>query len=741
LGLSGTPITATKLHFPHTPSGVVPRDRLVAAITAAADARLILVLAPAGSGKTTLLGEWRASGAEKRPFAWLSLDAADNDPVRLFEGVVAALRTVDPDLGVAALGHLAGPASLTGVVLPALINDLVALPRPLVLALDDYHVIRNPRIHDAMDFLLEHLPDTVQVAIASRAEPPLPIGRLRVRRQLVEVRAADLRFTDDEASALLADALGFDLDAADLARLQERTEGWAAGLHLAALSLGGREDPHDFISGFAGDDRPIVDYLGYEVLDGQPPDVREFLLLTSVLDRLTGSLCDAVIDGEGSARTLDQLERAGLFLVPLDTKREWYRCHNLFGELLRQELGRTEPELVPELHRRASAWYREHDRVSAAIHHATAGGDLDTASELITEHWYAFLQRGRIETVAAWLGALGDEAIRADAALCLTRAWIGVNTGRLDEVEGWIEAAERAAQGTGGGREVEAGIASLREVHNYMDGDVGEAVEAGRRSVERGDTPWRPIGCPVLGIALFWSGRAGEAAEELERSVDVARSAGNYLAVIHASAGLAAIRAENGDLEDAQRTAVEALDLARERSLGEHWATSMARVVQGRALSQRGQIDEAGAAIERGAELSRDGVAALETAYALLSQAEAAQLAGDRASAAALAAEARGIVERCADPGILTEMLARTGRRLHLSQRPRSEAADSRDEMTDRELAVLQLLPSELSQREIGAALFLSLNTIKTHVKSIYRKLGVDARDAAVDRARQLDLI
>jgi LuxR family transcriptional regulator, maltose regulon positive regulatory protein len=223
--------------------------------------------------------------------------------------------------------------------------------------------------------------------------------------------------------------------------------------------------------------------------------------------------------------------------------------------------------------------------------------------------------------------------------------------------------------------------------------------------------------------------------------VDVARAAGNYLAVIHASAGLAAIRAENGDLEDAQRTAAEALDLARERSLGEHWATSMARVVQGRALSQRGQIDEAGAAIERGAELSRDGVAALETGYALLSQAEAAQLAGDRATAAALAAEARGIVERCADPGILTEMLARTGRRLHLSQRPRSGAADARDEMTERELAVLQLLPSELSQREIGAALYLSLNTIKTHVKSIYRKLGVDARDAAVDRARQLDLI
>jgi LuxR family maltose regulon positive regulatory protein len=737
----GAPITVTKLQAPAIRRGMVRRDRLVAAITAAADARLVLLLAPAGSGKTTLLGEWRASASEERRFAWLSLDPADNDPVKLFEEVIAALRTVEPELGAVALGHLAGPASLTGVVLPSLINELAALERPLVLALDDYHLIRNPRIHEAIAFLLEHLPPTLQIALASRGEPELPLGRMRVRGQLVEVRAGDLRFTDDEAGALLGEALGFALDPDDVATLQARTEGWAAGLRLAALSLGGRDDAHAFISSFAGDDRPVIDYLGFEALDSQSGEVRDFLLRTSVLERMSGPLCDAVAGAERSAQMLDRLERAGLFLVPLDAQRRWYRCHNMFGELLRHELARTTPELVPELHLRACAWYREQGAASEAIHHATAAGELALASELITEHWYGFLQRGRIETVAAWLDAIGDEAVRDDPGLCLTKAWIGVNTGRLGDVKRWIEAAERAAGRAPPNPVIESGVASLREIHRYMDGDVGQAVEAGRRSVERGQTPWRPVGCPVLGIALFWSGEADEAAQELEQSVRLAHSAGNYLAVIHASAGLAAIEAEGGDLEAADAVAAEALDLAEERSLTDHWATAMARVVRGRALEQRGKIERAGAEIERAAELSRDGVAAVETAYSLLSQAETSRLQGAPAQAAELAAEARAIVERCADPGILAEMLARTERRLHGSPRVRAAAPSTPEELTERELDVLRLLPGGLSQRAIGEALYLSLNTIKTHVRGIYRKLNVQTRDEAVERARELELI
>jgi LuxR family transcriptional regulator, maltose regulon positive regulatory protein len=717
----------------------VPRERLVAALTAASRAKLILVSAPAGSGKTTLLSEWHAAPAEERSFAWLSLDHSDNDPVRFYEGVIAAFRTVAPGIGDTALTALTGPASLTDVALPSLINELAALPDRLVLVLDDYHLITNPRIHVSLDFLLEHLPNTLQLALATRAQPPLALGRLRVRRELVEVGTTDLRFTDDEAVSFLNGVLGLSLDPEDIAQLQGRTEGWAAGLQLAALSLSGREDAHGFISSFAGDDRPIVDYLGFEVLDGQDPDTRSFLLRTSVLARLSGPLCEAVLEEEGSAARLAELERANLFVIPLDDKREWYRYHHLFSGLLRHELARTQPELVPELHARASAWFRDHGSVSEAIRHATAAGDTREASELITEHWYGYLQRGRIETVAGWLDSLGDDAILGDAGLCLTKAWIAVNTGKLGEVAQWIDAADRARVADGSPL-VESGVAALREIHRYMSGDVDEAVEAGRYSVEHGETPWRPMGCPVLGIALFWSGHAREAAEELEQAVDTARAAGNHLAVIHASGGLAAIRAEHGDVSGAGAVAHDALELAEECGLDEHWATTLARVVRGRALEQDGKLPEAAKLMDRSVEVSRRGVAAVEIAYALLWQAGARQLQGDFEDAKEVLREARRIADTCPNPGILEDMLARTERRLRRGphRRPDGGVADA---LTERELAVLRLLPGRLTQREVAEALFVSLNTVKTHTKSIYRKLGVDARDDAVDRARELGVL
>ena len=731
---SGAVLAATKLQVPRSRE-LLPRERLVAAIRSNPGAKLTLVSAPAGAGKTTLLSEWHSAAEEERPFGWLSLDASDNDPVRFFEGVIAALRMAIPGVAEEAFAALAGPTRLTDVVLPSLINDL-ARRRPVVLVLDDYHLITNREIHEAVDFLLEHLPDSLHLAIATRGEPPLALGRLRVRRELVEVGSPDLRFTDDEAASLLNGLLRLNLAEDDIVQLQGRTEGWAAGLQLAALSLTGRDDPHEFISSLAGDDRPIVDYLGFEALDGQPEEVRSFLIRTSILDRLSGALCDAVLEVEDSAADLLDLERAGLFLVPLDSKREWYRYHHLFGGLLRHELARTQPELVPELHRRAAAWLRDNGSVSAAIRHATAAGDVSQASELITEHWYSYLQRGRIATVAGWLDALGDEAVSGDAGLCLTKAWIAVNTGQLTEVGRWIAAAERTRDGT---PLVESGVSALREIYHYMDGDVDEAVEAGRRSVERGDTPWRPVGCPVLGIALFWSGRSGEAAPELQESVDTARAAGNHLAVIHASGGLAAIQAERDELGAAERFASEALELADETSLTEHWATTMARVVRARALEQRGRLPEAGEEFDRGVKLSRRGVAAVEIGYALLSKAEALQLQGDPEGAAAALKEARLVVQGCPHPGILEDMLRRTERRLMSAPR---RVPDGREvDLTERELSVLRLLPGGLSQREIADALYVSLNTVKSHTKSIYRKLSVNTRDAAVSRGRELGVL
>ena len=710
------------------------RERLIDLLTAGDAAKLILVCAPAGSGKTTLLSEWHATDEERRSFGWLSLDASDNDTVRFLDGAITALQAAAPGAGEEALGALTGPASLADVVLPSLINDVAALPEPVVLVLDDYHVISNKRIHALVDVLLEHLPRTLQLAIATRSQPPLAVDRLRARRDLVDIGVDELRFTDAEAERLLNDILSLDLDDGDIEQLQSRTEGWAAGLQLAALSLTRRADAHDFIASFAGDDRPIVDYLGFEALDGQPAEVRDFLLRTSVLDRMTGPLCDSLLDMNGSDAMLAGLERAGLFLVPLDSKREWYRYHHLFSGLLRHELARTDPKSVPELHRRASTWFGERGSVSEAIQHAISAGDVTRASELISAHWYGYLQRGRIETVAAWLDELGDDNVRTDAGLCLTKAWIAVNTGHLDDVARWIECAERIGDDS---LEVESGIAALQEIHRYMDGDVDAAVAAGRRSVERGQTPWRPMGCPVLGIALFWSGHPDEAARELERSVDTAESAGNHLSVIHATSAIATIRLEEGDLESAGVLAKTALERADDANLSEHWATAMSRVAQSRFLERRGKLAEARQAVDLSVELARQGVASVETAYSLLSQAGVRQRQGEREAAVQILRDARAVVERCPRPGILEQMLARAERRVRRAGASNGHAGD----LTDRELSVLQLLSGELSQREIAGTLFVSLNTVKSHVKSIYRKLRVDSRDEAVSRARELGVI
>jgi ATP/maltotriose-dependent transcriptional regulator MalT len=730
-------LAATKLLVPPRRAGVV-RERLVEALGSAGDAKLILVSAPAGSGKTTLLSEWHAAERERRPFGWLSLDGSDNDTVRFLDGVISALQTTAPGVGEEALGALGGTASLTDVVLPSLINELAALPEPVVLVLDDYHLISNERIHALVRLLLEHLPATVQLAIATRSQPPLGIERLRARRQLLDVDADDLRFTDAEAASLLNDVLSLGLDPGDIAQLHSRTEGWAAGLQLAALSLSRRDDAHDFISSFAGDDRPIVDYLGFEALDGQPAHVRDFLLRTSVLDRLTGPLCDSLLGTSGSDAMLAELERAGLFLVPLDTKRDWYRYHHLFGGLLRHELARTQPERVAELHRRASAWFDDHGAIAEAIEHAISAGDVARASELIATHWYGFLQRGRIETVAAWLEALGDANVADDPGLCLTRAWIAVNTGRLEEVASWIDAAELVAGGDAA-PEVDSGVAALKEIHRYMAGDVDAAVAAGRRSVERGQTPWRPMGCPVLGIALFWTGQPEEAALELENSVETAESASNHLSVIHATSALATIRLEKGDVDAAGTLAERALARADEANLDEHWATAMSRVARSRVLERQGSLAEAREAVDVGVELSRRGVASVETAYSLMAQAEIQQVQGERDEAAEVMREARVLVEGCPRPGILANMLERTERRLRLGRRVWGNGGA--DELTDRELAVLRLLPGELTQREIAGALYVSINTVKSHVKSIYRKLRVETRAQAVSRARELGVL
>ena len=430
----GDALLATKLHLPGPRPGLVPRPRLAGQLEAGLGQGMVLVCAPAGYGKTVLLADWALAG--QRPVAWLSLDPGDNDPARFWRHAVAALDRVRPGIG-ARVGPLIGPpapASFEGL-LTALINDLGAGPATdeAVLVLDDYHVITARPVHDSVQFLLEHRPPGLRLVLTSRSDPPLALARLRARGQLAELRAADLRFTAGEAGALVrqvAGGPGAALPDTAVAALAERTEGWAAGLQLAALSLRGRADAAAFVAAFTGSHRYVLDYLAEEVLEGQPEQLQTFLLETSVLERLSGGLCDAVTGRAGSQALLEQVEQAGLFLLPLDEVRGWWRYHRLFADLLRARL-EQEPGRAARLHRNAAAWYEEHGLADEAIRHAVAAGEMTWAARLIERYFDAMYRlRGEPATIQRWISALPAGLRQSRPRLLLAQAQLAAAAGR-----------------------------------------------------------------------------------------------------------------------------------------------------------------------------------------------------------------------------------------------------------------------------------------------------------------------
>jgi LuxR family transcriptional regulator, maltose regulon positive regulatory protein len=680
--------------------------------------------------------------------AWLALDRGDDDPVRFWTYLVEALRAAVPDIGAQAVSLVRVPGiSLVDGVLPALLNDLDTLDRDLVLVLDDYHLITAREIHASVTFLLEHLPPMLRLVIATRSDPPLPLARLRARGELLEVRADDLRFDTEETTAFLNHVLGLGLDARDVTRLHDRTEGWAAGLYLAALSLGGRDDAHRRVEAFAGDDRHIVEYLGAEVLANQPAEVREFLLHTAILDRLCGPLCDAVRAASNSTLLLEQIESSNLFVIPLDSKRAWYRYHHLFGELLRHELARSTPRSIPALHRRAADWYRDQGAFPEAIHHAIAAGDLAEARELIARAWNAFFNQGRLATVARWLDALPPATVQADPRLCIARAWLALDTGRLEQVEPWIEAAGGSLDAEVGERAV--GLAEetavLRGVACFKTGDVGRARIAARQALDMGgDEPAfaRTVAQLVLGVSLYWSGQSAEVARALEEGERLARVTGNDLAASYSLGYQALLIGERDEPDEARRLAQQALGLSTEPGFGEHFVLMVAHLAQAKAHEEVGDLTRADVEASRAVELARRGAGRIETAAALLALTRARSARGNRADARRLLRQADLLAERCVDPGALASQLGQAERGLLRSGRlGRPERAVPLQDLTERELAVLRLLPSRRSRREIAATLVVSPNTVKTHTRGIYQKLAATSRAEAVARARELGLL
>jgi LuxR family maltose regulon positive regulatory protein len=569
-------------------------------------AKLCLVAAPAGSGKTTLLAQWRAVAGGGR-VAWVSLEEADNDPTRFWSYLVAALRTVEPGVGTVALEALGGPSvELERVVVPSLVNDLATVGAPLALVLDDYHLITDAICHQTLGLFLDHLPAEVHVVLSTRLDPPLPLARMRARGELAELRVGELQFTGEETAELLNGSMGLDLAAEDVARLAERTEGWAAGLVLAGLSLRGRQDPSGFIAAFSGGDRHVADYLVAEVLERQPPELREFLLRTSLLERLSGPLCDAVLETQGSAELLGELEASNLFVVPLDDRRQWYRNHQLFADLLRLQLGAREPALVPVLHRRAAAWHQAAGNVDEAIGHASAAGDLAEAGALIARHWAAHWLGGQRATVARWLDGLAEEAILADPPVALITAWSrGFQGASKQDTERWLAAAED--EGYGGpppdGMGSQAFGAALARATLIFD-DVGHSAAAARRALElAGDQPAESAWAgSALGQALYLSGQAAEARPWLEDLVSQVPASVQPYAVVTALAVLSLIAADQHD-PAAASLAHRAVATAEAQAVTFEPLSGIVYLALGRALARQGKLAEAEVQLGRALEL------------------------------------------------------------------------------------------------------------------------------------------
>ena len=647
-------LLATKLHVPDPRPGFVPRPRLADRLDEGLGRGLVLVCAPAGSGKTALLAGWARCGP--RPAAWLSLDAGDNDPARFWRHAVAALDRVCP--GIAArVGPLLGPPpppSFEGPV-TALINELAAQPGTgeVALVLDDYHLIDSQPVHASVEFLLEHRPPGLRLVLASRSDPPLPLARRRARGQLAEVRAADLRFTIEEAAALLqqvAAAPDMALPDAAVAALTARTEGWAAGLQLAALSLRGQADVTGFVAAFTGSHRYVLDFLAEEVLERQSDQVRAFLLETSVLERLSGPLCDAVTGRTGSQALLEQVERAGLFLVPLDEVRGWWRYHHLFADLLRARLQDEQPGRVAPLHRNAAAWSEEHGLADDAIRHAVAAGEMTWAARLIERHFDAvYYLRGEAATVQRWLSALSAELVESRPRLLLAQSLMAAASGRVEAAEPLLDAAERTSAGAAqepfeptAGRaasmlvNVPALIAIhrsyLSELRNDADGAAAFASKALAAS-SAGEwlldsmTRWN------LAVADWLCGRLAEAERAFVSGIAGRQAAGLPTWSAWGSYELGQVQRAQGRLDAAVRTCQQALEFTAPPGRPPLPAAGPAHVSLGEVAYQRNELDDAIRHVTEGIRLSRQFVYTMPLAAGLATLAWIRQASGDPAGA------------------------------------------------------------------------------------------------------------
>lgn len=731
---AGSPaLSATKIQPPRVRRDAVSRPQLATTLVEARP-RLVLLIAPPGFGKTTLLAEW--AERDQRPFAWLLADEHDDDPTVLWTYLTAAVaKALDHELPIDRIRALANDESPEAT----LALELEADGREVVIAIDEYFQLQNPRTQTALFRFVEGAPSNVEIAIASRIDPPFHLSRLRASGEVLELRAADLRFTLDESRTLLNKSLGLDLEPQLVRILHERTEGWPAGLYLAHLGLRDARDRARFVRRFGASSRFVGEYLNEQVLAAQDEETLDFMLRTSVVDQISGPLADVLTGRQDAAELLTRLEQANVFLQPLDDRSEWYRYHTLLREFLQIELRRRSPGEERTLHALASSWYERAGDGDRAVSHAIDAGDAEDAARLIAANYLYRIEWGRIATVESWLRRLGDDVVETDGRLAVVKAWTMHFLGRHDEAALALEAA-RHADPKGplpdGAGSIDSTVALVQAA--FPGGDVGRMLAGATRAFElesKRRSPWRVTVHVLVGLALVRSGRCAEADAYLATGQELAHRERMRMDEVGALALRSRVAFEAGDHGLALERARGAVALAARSALTHAHSGALARTVLGATLMATGRAAEADAILT---DAVRD-VRAMREPFVLtdwlLAFAQTRHALGRTPEAARHLAEAEGIIEAMSDPGDLRRAWREATRRVV------RRGVQPGEDLTERELDVLRLVAAGLSRRDVGRRLFVSFNTVHTHLRTIYRKLGVGSRAEAIARATEMGLI
>jgi LuxR family maltose regulon positive regulatory protein len=724
---------------PRVHPGMLRRARLLNTLDEAHAAPFTVLNAGVGYGKTTLARAWCTERPE--PVIWLTLDAADDDPVRLWTHLATGVERLGQGLGSRALATLAAPGAPVEAAVDELMNGLVAYDRRATIVVDDLHAVKSDGALRSIAHAIERMPPNARLVASTRSDPAIGLARLRARREVIEVRARDLAFTVDETRELLSHE-GIDLSGDSVERLAERTEGWPAGLYLAALWLRDLDDPDAGVREFAGSARQVGDYLSDEVLSGLAPETRDFLLRTSVLGRFTPELCDSVLGRNDSAAVLAGLARSNMFLVALDARGEWYRYHHLFGEVLQLELGR---EPAVDLRRRAAAWCRERGLVEDAIEYAAAAADADLVAQLLEDHHLGFIWGARLAQYLGWMRWLPQDVLERHPLLPSAGA-LAATVQALPEIE--IQRLLAVAEGVRSRRPelwspyIEAAV-DLTRTAAIPGGEVGAAVESGRRAlaVAREGNEVLVVGAlSGLTQALFFSGDLDEARRNALEVVERPEAASRPVGYLASLGLLALVDGERERFESAEAWARQALGFARERFLADTWVAGLAHLGLALACAGTGRLDEAEREAERGETLRRSPQPTVGHAHALLVLAQIRVSRSRLARAASDLERARRAISEFADPGRLPALADVVEHKL-AAARASGGNRSLVEGPSPAELAVLRGLAAGLSRRAIGEQLFISLNTVKTHTRELYRKLGVRSQAEAVARAEALGLL